>query len=199
MTIKTWAAVLSAALLSATGASLSLSSAQAEPGQKKLVHSFSPTPLFRGVAGASGPGVMAQADMYVNSRTFGGSDGTAASFEIAVDFAVLDETGNMIADHCVARTFSMRTPLDLKKIRMQVVENGIRILFPDGEHYTAELFTRGDAVEVVILALAVRGDGKNLAGVEKTSLLIEADLDGDGKAESVYTKDGDWQEGIFTS
>jgi hypothetical protein len=178
-----------------------LSQSGAHAGQNRrppqLVHSFSPTPLFRGVAEEGR--VHAQAAMYVNSRQYGEAFGVA-SFEMAIDVAVLDpKTGTRLADHCVERSFEMATPLDLKKVEMRVTGSGIELLFPDGEVYVAELFGAGQEVEVVILALAVRGDGTNLAGVEKASLVVEPDLDGDGRLEAPATHDADWQEGVFTS
>jgi hypothetical protein len=201
MSLERWIAVASASCLGLfAAAAVSFSAAQA--GQQRrlpvLVHSFSPTPLFRGVAGEGGA---ARAAMYVNNRQHGGGAVFGgASFEMAIDVAVLDpKTGNRVADHCVERSFEMATPLDLKKIQLRVTGTGIELRFPDGEIYVAELFQEGDEVEVVILALAVRGDGFNLAGVEKATLVVEPDLDGDGAAEAPYTKDADWQEGIFTS
>ena len=166
----------------------------------RKVHSFPPTPLFRGVVPADGQA--ARAEMIFNNRSFGvNAANEPAEVELAMDLVAYSSLdGRKLGEHCVERTFTMEAPLDLKKVGLTLTQTGMRIEWPDGQVDDVQLFQPGEDVEVSILALALRGDGDNQSPIERASLRVQGDLDGDCVLEFETFMGADHQGGThFTS
>ena len=163
----------------------------------KLVHSFPPVPLFRGVAGPNGD--RARAEILYNGR--GLTANAVQRVELAMDVVAFHgQSGERLGDFCVERVFDLEMPLDLKKISLEVTETGVSVRWPDGETQEAFLFQPGTPVEVSLLAFALRGDGWQISPIERASLRVQGDLDGDGLLEFELFQGTDHQGGRnFTS
>ena len=190
--------LLSCALLAGLLGSAQLSPSRDIP-RGKLVHSFPPTPIYRGVAG--GQGQAARAELIFNNRSWGlNASQQLARVELSFDLiAQRANSGEKLGDYCTQRTFDMETPLDLKSIRFEVTQTGVQIRWPDGSQEDVVLFSPGENVEVSFLAMALRGDGFKQSSIERASLRVQGDLDGDGVLEFDLFQGADHQGGFGTT